>query len=646
MNIKLNNLAMANFKGLREFSADFSGENAVIAGANGTGKTTTYDGFLWLLFGKDSTGRKSFEVRPLDSENQPIKGLVVAVIAEISFDGVSHVFRKEEHEKIVKGQLRGYETLCYIDEVPKKISEYADYIAELIPEDTFKLLTDIHFFNEKIHWTDRRTTLLDIAGTIGTPKGFEELLAKLNGRSIEEYKKVLFEQKKRITKDLEEINPRIDELNRNLAEAGSDVSKLTIVRQAMQEAIAVLDAKRKQLFEQEKTRQASIDTLNKLKSEKVAREGQLARDTSSIDKYIHEKRDIAQQVEKVRESLLTARRNIGERESEIRLAERELQNLTLSLNDIRVKRQEADADTPSGICSACGQSLPADKIKDHQERKALRIAEICKKGNTIKAEVDAKKQIIAQLNEKLTIAKTVVEKTQITVSEAEQNAIEQFKKLDALIANRATTPPEKDPVWNIICENIKKAETEVGPSAADQLDEIEEERTGKASELAEINTALAQADRAEKDKVRIAELEAKEKELAQSIADIDKLLADIDSYKATESKLIETAVNKKFKHVEFKLFKELLNGGLEDTCEAMLNGVPYSDMSCGQKIIVGIDIINVLSEHYELSVPLFVDNAESLTLPNESISQTIELFAKKNVKKIIISVNKTEKAVA
>ncbi|MDO8302887.1 MAG: hypothetical protein Q7T18_06585, partial [Sedimentisphaerales bacterium] len=106
------------------------------------------------------------------------------------------------------------------------------------------------------------------------------------------------------------------------------------------------------------------------------------------------------------------------------------------------------------------------------------------------------------------------------------------------------------------------------------------------------------------------------------------------------------AVNGKFKYVSFKLFNRLLNGNIEPTCVAMLDGVPYQDMSYGQKIRVGIDILSVLSNHYGLHVPLVIDNSESLTYPVEFDGQTIQLRADKNVKKVTVSATSKEKAVA
>jgi hypothetical protein len=123
---------------------------------------------------------------------------------------------------------------------------------------------------------------------------------------------------------------------------------------------------------------------------------------------------------------------------------------------------------------------------------------------------------------------------------------------------------------------------------------------------------------------------------------VERRLAQIDDYKDAESAAISKAVNGRFKHVEFVLFQLQLNGSNAECCEATLNGVPYADMSYGQKTMVGVDIINVLSEHYGLSVPLTVENAESLTLPIESDSQMIKLFALKSARTLNVTVNAKE----
>jgi len=204
----------------------------------------------------------------------------------------------------------------------------------------------------------------------------------------------------------------------------------------------------------------------------------------------------------------------------------------------------------------------------------------------------------------------------------------------------------QDAEWCKLTEQIEKAKAEIGAPVTEQLDAIESRKNEAQRERDAVNAALAQADRAKADKTRIAELEAKEKDLAQKIAECDRQLADLADYKAAQSRLIETAVNGLFSHVQFKLFDYRLNGTIDETCEAMLNGVPYPDMSTGQQILAGVDVINVLSEHYGLSVPLFIDHAESLTLPLEAKSQVIELYAEKGMSELTIEVAEKKEAVA
>ena len=54
----------------------------------------------------------------------------------------------------------------------------------------------------------------------------------------------------------------------------------------------------------------------------------------------------------------------------------------------------------------------------------------------------------------------------------------------------------------------------------------------------------------------------------------------------------------------------------------------------GMKINVGIDIINALSRHYGVTVPLFVDNAEGVTRLEESDTQVIRLVVSEHDKEL------------
>jgi hypothetical protein len=81
-----------------------------------------------------------------------------------------------------------------------------------------------------------------------------------------------------------------------------------------------------------------------------------------------------------------------------------------------------------------------------------------------------------------------------------------------------------------------------------------------------------------------------------------------------------------------------INGGLNETCEVTYNGVPYSDLNNAMRINIGLDIINTLSAHYGISVPIFIDNAESVTSLEAVNGQVIRLIVSEQNKKLNVEV--------
>lgn len=101
---------------------------------------------------------------------------------------------------------------------------------------------------------------------------------------------------------------------------------------------------------------------------------------------------------------------------------------------------------------------------------------------------------------------------------------------------------------------------------------------------------------------------------------------------------MENSINNKFKYVSFKLFDTQVNGGLNETCEALINGVPFSNANTASQINAGLDIINALSSHYSVQAPIFIDNRESVNKLIDTDSQIINLIVSndKNLKVEVI----------
>jgi len=222
--IKLISLRLKNFKGIKEQTMLFNGLDTEILGDNATGKTTIADAFNWLLFDKDSTNRKDFEIKPLDKQNNTLHGLESIVEGTLTINDKTVSLKKIYSEKWTKKRgesertLTGNTTDYYIDEVPVSLSSYQEYIKGIADEDLFKLITNIGYFNQQLNWQKRRTILLDICGDISDEyvvsknEKLAGLLELLNGKSIEEFRSMIKAKKKRLNEDIKSIPIRIDEI--------------------------------------------------------------------------------------------------------------------------------------------------------------------------------------------------------------------------------------------------------------------------------------------------------------------------------------------------------------------------------------------------------------------------------------------------
>ena len=171
--MKLISLKLKNFKGIKELSLEPNGNNINVFGDNATGKTTIFDSISWLLFDKDSSNRKDFEIKTLDAEGKPLHHLEHEVEGVFSLNNRMVELRKVYKEKWTRkrGQaiesFDGHTTDYFIDGVPLKTKrEYDNFVTSILDEKIFKLLTNPLFFNENIEWSERRNIILQVCGDI------------------------------------------------------------------------------------------------------------------------------------------------------------------------------------------------------------------------------------------------------------------------------------------------------------------------------------------------------------------------------------------------------------------------------------------------------------------------------------------------
>ena len=632
--MRLNSITIENFKGIKSRQALFN-DLTEISGRNGTGKTTVYDAFLWCMFGKDSMGQAQFGI-------EPVGGSASIPKVEIVIDGSK--LCKELHATNPK-------TRCTIDGLTKSITEYKAYVASMISEDTFKTLTDVHYVCSTMHWTERRNLLLSLAGDIGSPIGFDDLLAEVQGKPMIDFKKLCQKEKLRITTKRDEIQPRIDEIQRGLdGYAGTDESAKQR-RTAIQGELGTLETARQQLLTQAQERERVVAQVQALRTKQIVRESFLRTDNSRVAALIQEKNALAQEAQQWASDKQSAEWAINEKKRVLGTVNESLEQAQGEIQHVRTQYRTVNSEEPvkgliGGTCPTCRQQLPNDQLAEIGKTVELRYqTDITEKNRSLQA-LRTKGD---GLNEKITEYAAAIEKLvgEIVAMEAdlikmiEETAlaakanITKLQRIDAQIAADVKVAPEGDQEWLNLSTDIEALT--VGESVADQLTIIENGKSELNAELVTVNNTLAQADRAVQDKARIEELEGQEDTLNKQIMELEKRLNQIANYTRAESDMITAAVNGRFKHVTWRLFTELKNGGTEDACIPLLGGVPYSDLSYGERILVGLDIVNVLAAQYGVTVPLFVDNAESYTPEIEWCGQVIRLVHKKSQKTLKIA---------
>ncbi|MEG0470746.1 MAG: hypothetical protein RR588_00270 [Solibacillus sp.] len=667
--IELVVMKLRNFKGISLLDVDVKRENARIYGDNATGKTTVFDGFLWLLFDKDSNNDSKFAIQTLTGSGHKVHNLEHTVEGTLLVDGTPIELKKVYHEVYKKPRggankvFDGYTTEHFVDGVPLSKKEYMKKIESIVQEDVFKLLTSPSYFNEKLKWQERRNILLEVCGDISDDDviASDAALAKLNdvlsGKSIEDMKKIIASRKKHINDELEKIPVRIDEIHKMIPEMTVDVD-------ALKEQVASLETEINGLKDQRyavTNGSALLDKQHQLK--------ELEMQLNDFKRTFES--DSKTEIHKLQVRLQELQGNIQIIKSEIRMndmekesIDREIQAFTnrIAQNETSMEKLREEYSSLNALtfehseepeCPTCKQSLPAERLEaarnealaQFNERISIRKAEIKEEGpaigeenKQIQAQIQAANDKITsiilpkteELNEKLTTAEKEFSKFNEKLQQAhtavpDVTTADQYKQLTAQISS-----------INEEIANMKLNANEVIADIDANIRQLDQEKQG-------INVELGQLANAENQRKRIVELEADQQRLADEYELLEGNLYLIETFTRKKVEMLTERINSKFKYARFKLFEEQVNGGLNEVCETLYEGVPYgSGLNNAAKINVGLDIINTLSEHYGIQAPIFVDNAEAVTKFIDVDTQLISLIVSEQDKQLRVELDPIE----
>lgn len=637
--IRIKRLSLENFKCHASLTLELDGRDVSVYGDNATGKTSIYDAFYWLLFGKDSAGNgeKNMEIKPLDAAGEVRDHLAVtAVEAVLLVDGEETTLRRTYQEVWTtkrgssEATYDGNTSLYYVDGVPCKKYAFQDKVNALVGEETFRMLTGVSCFASGISWQERRAALFRLVGALDdrqimeTDERFRPLLDGLGRLNIEDYKKKLLSEKRGYTTARTEIPARISECEKTIGDTeGLDFA-------AARAEIGLLTARQEELT-------ARI----------LAVEHDLAAEQKRLDirRARQELDDLCQENRRFREAQDTGEASMQRIRSELALLRSRLSSLRGKLSGSDgadgLKRQIADARErwiavnsevfTGGVCPTCGQELPAEKRRAAQEaferRKKERLAEIERTANSLK--------------ERLHSYESGLEALQAEISAAEKEAGE--KENELLAAQAAIVEPKDMEGYAERCEALTARIQALSAELADIQDGAYSVKAGLQRELDEVRSALkAQQDILGRESLlhyarsRVESLREDARKAAEQLEALERQLFLLDEFTRYKTRFVEDSINGMFRLARFRLFREQANGGLEDRCDVVYDGVPYQALNNGAKINVGIDIINTLSLAYGVRVPLFIDNAESVTRLEETETQTIRLVVSEQDKELRI----------
>lgn len=637
--LKLLTLWLENFQGATE-ELSFDGQSAVIKGWNGFGKSRRMSAYTWLVTGKDNVGRAqgNFEIKNLDADNEAAHNLEHTVGAVFDLDGRRLELRKTMAEVWTRKrgnselEFTGHEVRHFLDGVPVLKKEFDARVAEIAPENLFRLLTDPAAFHQ-LHWEDRRAKLLEVCGDVsdadvidGNP-ALAELPEILDGRTHKQHRDLVKGRRAEINKELTVLPARIDEATKAMplvdeALKPSLEGKLASLR----EQRSALEQRRAQV-----TAGGAVAELQvEIRTQEAALAGVVQRVRSSAETALasaRRDRDAAQ------DAVSQARREVDRLTTDATATRQAITNADAEIERLRTEWRRIDSsepphsDVPSS-CAACGQALPAHKVSEAQERalaawnidKALRLELNQAAGTQLRSGIDTQQAKLATLEEQKDAAAQRLMATESLATEA----LATVDRLTAALPDPAADQ-EHQAITNRIAELRVKVEA-AKASTTDAAAALHREVAGIEDQMRAVEADLAAYGHAERSKARVAELDAQQKRLAAEFEELERQLDLLDLFTKEKAALLNDRINSRFQITKWRLFKQQINGGLEPDCTALVGGVPYDGgLNEAGRINSGLDVIKVLQAHHGFHPPVWVDGCESILEPLPLDTQVIRL---------------------
>lgn len=622
MKIVLRKLIVDNFMAYPHAEFDFF-NRTVVAGRNGIGKSTIATAYTWLMFGCDYQLKDNPAVRRVVG-GKSVDDMDVSVTAVLDIDGKEVTGRKVQKRKYKKDGV-GYsdDNTYFINEVPKTLKAFNEYFE--IDMNLLKMCSSPGaFLNQKT--ADMRSYLfglvenvndLDVAKENSELSAITDLLEKYSADELTAMNKAT---KSKIEKDLPVIDGQIKEKQRDIQlKSDVDVAELELLKNTLSEQLACNVKKQTDAEALEKDIQKKADGILELKFQLSGLQTQ-ANDANlnKIREMQHKINDANAFVDSIHEEIRKNGVAVDRIKSEI--SEKDSARELLAKKWVAVNNEKFDYN--STICPTCHRDLPDEEIKrlvsEFAESKKKRLCEIEAKGTALREEIEKSKPVLAELE---SVAEENMKKLNSVLSKLD----EYHKQLDAIpkVVDISNTDEYKKLSAEI---DEKEAEMQKSMKVDDMRGQLKLEENEIRRKLSECESQISKSDTSA-DEQRLEELRDRRIDMEQKKSDAEKILYLLGELEKAKNQKLSAEINKHFETVQWQLFEVNKSGGYKSVCTPVVDGKSIiSTMSNkGNQIIGKVDICNSIQKINDLSVPVFLDDSESLDVSNkERVSKSAE----------------------
>lgn len=628
--MKILSLTLENFRSIKNMTVNFDGQDADVLGANGTGKTTIANAICWLLIDRPMTEEADFTPKTEGTHGLNHKASMTVELP----NGQKLTLAKDFYEKWTRKrgsaaeEFTGNVTDYYIDGVKSKKKEYTEALETAcgIDLERVKMLMVLGYFADTMKTDEKRRILfemtreftdMDVIAANEELEGIENFFLMPGTEdqhyTVEQWKKIATEQRKKLNKDLETIPARIDEASKNVAENVEDVDALNAQLRTLEEKKASVEEKKRTLStpdgKQEATRAAlaglEVD-LAKKRATYIEQGTAANRETNAIiDCMTADKRNVQDKLDALKRKHQDNLRGLT-RMQEKRKA------LMEEYAAVQARQWDADAE----MCPTCHQTLPAEKIEE------LRAAFNAEKSET-KEDINRRGQECSKDKIEACAAELETQAADIAAMERE------IKEKEELIGEwqaKIATPPlfEETEEYKEITSRMEELRNRqrLGQSAAEgTTNAYDRDIQTVKDEIAAINLRIAKAKASEDSRKRVGELRQELKNTAEEMEYLEQGIHLCEEFIRTKARMVTDSINSCFKSIRFRLFRDQINGGLKEVCEPLIEDalhggwVDYRSANYAAQVNAKLDIVSTLMKHYGTTLPVLMDQGESVTEP-------------------------------